>query len=144
MQPLHHVPIDFASLLKKGRIQRATMAQSIREYIFLLLLTQRGEWRYDPDFQCVLWEKDFEQTDNLNLWLDEVKEDIKRSVARYETRLKVRNVDIQRDEIPELNRENKVRRIRNRLTITVQGTILQSGENFDENFLMFFGPITVT
>ncbi len=92
----------------------------------------------------MLWEKDFEQTDNLNLWLDEVKADVKRSVSQYETRMKIKMVDIQRDEIPELNEENKVRRIRNRLIIRVQGTILESGENFDENFLMFFGPITIT
>lgn len=144
MQPLYHFPIDFAALLQKKPQPRATLKESIREYIFLLLLTQRGEWRFDPDFQCVLWEKDFEQTDNLNLWLDEVKADVKRSVSQYETRMKIKMVDIQRDEIPELNEENKVRRIRNRLIIRVQGTILESGENFDENFLMFFGPITIT
>lgn len=144
MQPLYRFPIDFAGLLQKKPQPRATLKESIRGYIFLLLLTQRGEWRFDADFQCVLWEKDFEQTDNLNLWLDEVKADVKRSVAQYETRLKIKMVDIQRDEIPELNEENKVRRIRNRLTIKVQGTIAESGEDFDENFLMFFGPITVT
>jgi len=143
MQPLYHFPIDFAALLQKKPQPRATLKESIRKYIFLLLLTQRGEWRFDPDFQCVLWEKDFEQTDNLNLWLDEVKADIKRSVTQYETRLKIKIVDIQRDEISELNEENKVRRIRNRLIVRVQGDILDSGENFDENFLMFFGPITV-
>uniref|UniRef100_UPI0035934C20 hypothetical protein n=1 Tax=Persicitalea sp. TaxID=3100273 RepID=UPI0035934C20 len=69
--------------------------------------------------------------------------DVKRAVTQYETRLKIKMVDIQRDEIPELNEKNKVRRIRNRLTIKVQGTIVEGGENFDENFLMFFGPITV-
>ena len=108
-----------------------------------MLLTQRGEWRYDPDFQCILWEKDFEQTDNLNLWLDAVKDDIRQSVSKYETRLKTRMVDIQRDELPELNKENKVSRIRNRLTIKVQGTVIQTDEIFDEEFLMFFGPITM-
>ena len=108
-----------------------------------MLLTQRGEWRYDSDFQCILWEKDFEQTDNLNLWLDAVKDDIRQSVSKYETRLKTRMVDIQRDELPELNKENKVSRIRNRLTIKVQGTVIQTDEIFDEEFLMFFGPITM-
>jgi phage baseplate assembly protein W len=143
MYPLHHLPLTFSDLLKKERIPVTSIKESIKELIYLMLLTQRGEWRYDPDFQCVLWEKDFEQTDNLNLWLDAVKDDIRISITRYETRLKIRMVDIQRDELPELSNENKVRRIRNRLTIKVQGTVIQTEETFDEEFLMFFGPITV-
>ena len=143
MQKLYHLPVNFGLLLQKKRLQSTSLKESIKEFIYLMLLTQRGEWRYDPDFQCILWEKDFEQTDNLNLWLDVVKDDIRQSVSKYETRLKTRMVDIQRDELPELNKENKVSRIRNRLTIKVQGTVLQTDEIFDEEFLMFFGPITM-
>lgn len=143
MIPLHHIPLNFTALLKKGSTVKTTIKESVKEYIYLMLLTQKGEWRFDPEFQCVLWEKDFEQTDNLNLWLDAVKDDIRRSIAKYETRLKIKMVDIQRDELPELSKENKVRRIRNRLTIKVQGTVIQTEEHFDEEFLMFFGPITV-
>ena len=143
MRNLYHIPVDFGSLLRKGRLPSTSLKDSIKEYIYLMLLTQHGEWRYDPEFQCILWEKDFEQTDNLNIWLDSVKDDIRHTIVKYETRLRVKMVDIQRDELPELSKENKVRRIRNRLTIKVQGTVIQSDEVFDEEFLMFFGPITV-
>ena len=139
----YRIPANFGAILKGEHLQFSSLRESIKEYIFLMLLTQRGEWRYDKDFQCVLWEKDFEQTDNLNIWLDAVTDDIRRSVSIYETRLKIKSVDIRRDELPELNSENKVRRIRNRLTIKIQGSIIQNGETFDEEFLMFFGPITV-
>ena len=139
----HHIPVDFGALLKKKPLPQVTIKASVREYIYLLLLTQRGEWRYDNGFQCLLWEKDFEQTDNLNIWLYQVRDDIRFSVHKYETRLKIHDVDVQRDELQELSRENKVTRIRNRLNIRVKGTVIQSGENFDETFLMFFGPITV-
>ena len=143
MKKLYHLPVNFGLLLQKERLESISLKESIKEFIYLMLLTQRGEWRYDSDFQCILWEKDFEQTDNLNLWLDAVKDDIRQSVSKYETRLKTRMVDIQRDELPELNKENKVSRIRNRLTIKVQGTVIQTDEIFDEEFLMFFGPITM-
>lgn len=139
----YHIPVDFGALLRRQTLPQTTIKGSVREYIYLLLLTQRGEWRYDEHFQCLLWEKDFEQTDNMNIWLDQVRDDIRRSVAKYETRLKIRDVDVQRDELHELNRENKVARIRNRLNIRVKGAVIQSGEEFDETFLMFFGPITV-
>ena len=139
----HHIPVDFGALLKKGSLPQVTVKASVKEYIYLLLLTQRGEWRYDSSFQCLLWEKDFEQTDNLNIWLDQVRDDIRVSVHKYESRLKIQDVDVQRDELQELSKENKVTRIRNRLNIRVRGTVIQSGENFDETFLMFFGPITV-
>ena len=139
----HHIPVDFGALLKKGSLPQVAVKASVKEYIYLLLLTQRGEWRYDSNFQCLLWEKDFEQTDNLNIWLDQVRDDIRVSVHKYESRLKIQDVDVQRDELQELSKENKVTRIRNRLNIRVRGTVIQSGENFDETFLMFFGPITV-
>ena len=139
----YHIPVDFGALLRKEKLPATNLKSSIREYIYLILLTQRGEWRFDYNFQCLLWQKDFEQTDNLNIWLDEVKDDIRQSVHKYETRLKVQNVDVQKDEMQEKNKEEKVARIRNRLTIKVRGTIIQTEERFEEEFLMFFGPITV-
>jgi len=143
MAKQHHIPVDFGALLAKKKLPNVTLKTSIQEYVYLILLTQHGEWRYDNDFHCLLWQKDFEQTDNLNIWLDQVKEDIKRTVRTYEIRLRINDVDVQRDELQELNKENKVARIRNRLNIRVKGEIVQSGENFDEKFSMFFGPITV-
>jgi len=143
MAKYHHIPVDFGALLKMKTLPATTLKNSIKEYIYLILLTQHGEWRYDNDFQCLLWQKDFEQTDNLNTWIDQVKDDIRKTVHKYEIRLKIRDVDVQRDELQELNKENKVSRIRNRLNIRVKGEIIQSGESFDETFLMFFGPITV-
>lgn len=139
----YHLPVSFGALLRKERLPQVSLPDSIREYLYLILQTQRGEWRYDHDFQCLLWEKDFEQTDNLNIWLDEVKEDIRRTAYQWETRLKVQNIDIKKDELEERNRENKVYKIRNRITVRVRGTVIQTGEYFDEEFLMFFGPITV-
>ncbi len=140
----YHLPVNFRSLLKKGgRLQTVSLKESIREYIYLILQTQRGEWRYDADFQCLLWEKDFEQTDNLNLWLDEVKEHIKKTLYKWETRLKIQSIDIRKDELEERNRENKICKVRNRIKIRIRGMMIQSSESFDEEFLMFFGPITV-
>lgn len=143
MANYHSIPVDFGALLKKKLLPQVTIKASVREYIYLLLLTQQNEWRYDSGFQCLLWEKDFEQTDNLNIWLDQVRDDIRLSVVRYESRLNIQEVDVQRDELRELNNENKVSRIRNRLNIRVKGTVIQTGDHFDEIFLMFFGPITV-
>jgi phage baseplate assembly protein W len=143
MNTFYSLPVDFGVLMRKEQAAKSTTRQSIRSYIYLILLTKRGEWRYDDDFQCLLWEKDFEQTDNLNHWLDDVKEDIRISVHRYETRLRIRNVDVEKDEIQEKNREDKVTRIRNRINIKIRGTIVSTDEDFEEEFLMFFGPITV-
>ena len=103
----HHIPVDFGALLKKESLPQVAVKASVKEYIYLLLLTQRGEWRYDSNFQCLLWEKDFEQTDNLNIWLDQVRDDIRISVHKYESRLKIQDVDVQRDELQELSKENK-------------------------------------
>ncbi len=139
----YQIPIDFGALLRNQKLPTVSLRASIQQRIYLILLTNKGEWRYDEDFHCLLWEKDFEQTDNLNLWLDEVKDDIKNSVHTYETRLSIRQVTVEKDELQEKNRENKVTRIRNRLNITVKGTIKETEEAFDETFLMFFGPITV-
>lgn len=143
MAKQHHIPVDFGALLAKKRLPAVTLKTSIKEYIYLILLTQHGEWRYDYDFHCLLWQKDFEQTDNLNIWLDQVKDDIRRTIHTYEIRLRIIDVDVQRDELQELTKQNKIARIRNRINIRVKGEIIQSGETFDEKFSMFFGPITV-
>lgn len=143
MNDFYKFPVNFGDLLRGERAPKSGQKESVREYIYLILLTKRGEWRYDEQFQCVLWDKDFEQTDKLDNWLDEVKEDIRTSIRQYETRLRVREVNIEKDELQEKNKEDKVTRIRNRINIRVRGTIIKTEEPFEEEFLMFFGPITV-
>ncbi len=143
METNYSLPVDFGALIRKGPQPKVSLKASIRQYIYLLLLTRRAEWRFDDDFGCLLWEKDFEQTDNLNVWLDEVKVDMRQAIQKHETRLRTNYVDIQREEQQVHNEDGKISRVRNRLTIRVSGTILQNDESFDEEFLMFFGPVTV-
>lgn len=143
MQSFYPLPVGFKHLMQHRELPTVTIHESIRQHVFLILMTSRGEWRYDYDYNGSLWEKDFEQTDNMNMWLDDIKNEMMSALRTFEKRLEYPTMAIQKDELEEINKEGKVVKIRNRLTIYVQGTIIQTNESFEENYTMFFGPITI-
>jgi phage baseplate assembly protein W len=144
MERHYGVPINFKALMQQKKLPIISIRESVRQHVNLILMTERGGWRFDAEYKCTLWEKDFEQTDNMNSWLDEVRDDIVATIQRYEKhRLRNLNIDIKRDELPDVNKEGKIVRVRNRIKINVRGSIIQTDESFEEEFIMFFGPITI-
>ncbi len=98
-------------LLMRGSGQRLTPTQarelscsldeSIQNHVFLIITSQFGEARYDPDYGCSIWDDDFRSTQDPGdiRWTDHVQRSIRDGIRKYEKRLErvYVEVTVQRD-----------------------------------------------
>ena len=80
--------MDYLSLpfvLDEGRLERATVQESITYSIGLLISTRQGIMKSDPDFGCDVWNKEFSDLYSANK--ADIRASLRNAINKYEGRL---------------------------------------------------------
>ena len=135
-------PINFSDLMHEGEHESCNLHQSIAQRIHLILVTNFGEYRSDPDFGCVIWEHDFENMPNLNLWKDKMIKNIKEVLEKYEKRLTNHhvNIEISQEEFSQ-GEQDVIKRIKRRIDITMKANIKKTNEAFQFQETLYISPV---
>ncbi|MCK8493204.1 MULTISPECIES: GPW/gp25 family protein [Spirosoma] len=135
-----HAPIS--NLLHKRTQPRITVVEAIREHINLLLATRLGEYRYDPDMGCSIWNEDYANITNPTQWKSDAEQTITNLILQYEKRLQYARVYVDIDEPADQDTDGRIIRVRRRITIRVTGNLPETGETMPEQtFVMYFSPL---
>jgi phage baseplate assembly protein W len=144
MRNFYSIPTAFSALRQKKRLEKRDVAESIDQHIRLILVTRFGEFRYNPDYGCVLWEYDFEILPKMNAWRNEIEQSIAKTLDQLEPRLGQVMVRVRIDLEPSKSSHGKVVRIKRRILISVKGVILSTNESFErDDYLIYFSPISL-
>lgn len=133
-------PINFGGLTKGEEQSTCGLHQSIAQRIHLLLVTNLGEFRVDPTFGCIIWEHDFENMSNLNLWKDKMMRSVKDGLEKFEKRLFNCQVSIELSQ-QEFSGGDELRRIKRRVDIKVNAKIKRTNEAFLFEETLFISPV---
>lgn len=87
--------VAFPFSMVDGKLRMAPGSQSIRESIFLILRTQRGERVMRPEFGAGLYELTF--SDNNTSTHTLVSETVRLALLEYEPRITVQNIQVVQD-----------------------------------------------
>lgn len=141
---LYQMPLNFGSLTQRNRdLPTCNLGTSIAQNIFLIISARYGEHRFDPEFGCEIWEKDFETITNVSLWQEQVNKSIVKSLRQYERRLEAIDVDVRITEQPYRNPETGVQSIKKKIVVTVKGVIKATGEPFAFSPQLYISPISI-
>lgn len=141
---LYQMPLRFDMLMERNsELPECNLGTSIAQNIFLIISSKYNEHRFDPDYGCEIWEKDFELITNPIKWQEDVNKSIVSSLARYEPRLERINVDTVVTEQPHFNSTTRVRSIKKKIIVNVRGVIRATGEPFAYSPQLFISPISV-
>ncbi len=141
---LYQMPLDFGALMKRNRdLPSAALGTSIAQNIFLIISARYQEHRFDPEFGCEIWEKDFETITNQAVWQEQVNRSIVKSLRRYERRLENIDVDVRITEQPYVNPTTGVHSIKKKIVVTVKGIIKATGEPFTFSPQLYLSPISI-
>lgn len=141
---LYQMPLNFGALMQSNRdLPACNLGTSIAQNIFLIISARYGEHRFDPEFGCEIWEKDFETIVNPALWQEQVNRSIVKSLRQYERRLENIDVDVRITEQPYRNPDTGVQSIKKKVVVTVQGVIKATGEPFAFSPQLYISPISV-
>ena len=139
MSDFYTIPLKLGDLVEKNEHPRCTLGESVAMMCQLITTSQFGEFKHDDSFGCEIWEHDFENIVNTQLYKDQLKKSIRETIEIHEPRLSDVMVDIQIEQI-----ESKVasRRIKSRIRLHVEGTLTMTNESFSFNEQFFVGPLS--
>ncbi len=130
--------------MSKQRHPVCNLEDSVEQQIHLILKTHFTEYRYDGQFGCYVWDKDFDNILSVSRWKDELEDLVFKSLLNYEKRLKQIKVLIEVDE-PVLfdPKTNKQINYKKRIIIKISGIIKMINQPFSHTEYMFFSPLSL-
>ena len=141
----YNFPLDCQKIMEMQRQPRCSLADSIRQYMHLIMRTHFQEYRFDPKFGCMVWDKDFETIRSVYKWKTELIDAFTKSIKTYEKRLQQIQVIVDLDDLKILDpHTQKLIELRKRIIIHVRGTIDQTNEPFQHTEYIFFSPLSLT
>lgn len=144
MRPYYHLPLNFNGLIQKNRLALCSLEDSIRQHIHLIIKTHYHEYRFDPNYGCYIWDKDFDNIQSVSKWKDELEDLVLQSLNAYEKRLSNIQLTITVDEPETLDpRTQQMVRHRKRITILTQGVVKKTNQPLQHTEYMFFSPLSL-
>jgi hypothetical protein len=139
MPEYYSLPLKPADLIEKKEHPRCTLHESVAAMVHLINTSQFGEFKYDNSFGCEIWEHDFENIVNAQLYKDQLLKSIQQTIGMHEPRLSNVRIGIQIEQI-----ESRVgnRRIKSRISLRVKGSLTVTNEPFVYSEQFFVGPLS--
>lgn len=72
-------------VLRDGYLDRSNLRESITYSVGLLLSTRRGAMRFDPEYGCDIWEKEY--SDLYATSKADIRASLRNAINKYEERL---------------------------------------------------------
>ncbi|WP_425568645.1 GPW/gp25 family protein [Pontibacter saemangeumensis] len=139
------IPLNCEKLTQKLRQPKCTLADSLRQHIHLIIRTHFNESRFDNEYGCMIWEKDFETIRSVDKWKTELLDSFQKSLKKYEVRLSNIQVVVNLDDLKIVDpKTRKVVELRRRINIHIEGIIRQTNESFQHQEFIFFSPLSLT
>lgn len=125
--------------MQKKEHPRILLKDSVSRVIHLITITHFGELKSDESFGCEIWEFDFENVTNTQLFKEEIRNSLIKTISMHEPRLSQVRVDVQVQQV-----EYRVlnRRTKSRITLRVDGVLTKTNEPFTYSEAFFIGPLS--
>ena len=139
MNEYYRLPLRLGDVTRKKEIPKCTIPESVAQMVHLILTTAYGECTHNPLFGSEIWEKDFENIANSQLYRENLRKSIQNAIEINETRLTGIKVDIQMEQVDYMFFN---RRTKSRIKIRVTGTLVKTNEPFSVTDQFFIGPLS--
>jgi phage baseplate assembly protein W len=135
----YYFPLRPGELIQKKEHSRCSLKESVSQVIHLIAITHFGEFKPDESFGCEIWEFDFENVTNSQLFKEQIKNSLKQTLGQHEPRLSQLKIDIQIQQV-----EYRVvnRRTKTRILLKVDGVLTKTNEPFSYSEIFFIGPLS--
>lgn len=135
----YYFPLKPADLIQKKEHLRISLKDSVSQVIHMIIITHFGEYKPDESLGCEIWDFDFDNITNYELFKEQVKKSFLQTIEKNEPRLSQVRIDIQIQQV-EIMVQN--RRTKSQITLKVEGVLIKTNEPYSyiENF--YIGPLS--
>lgn len=133
------IPLQLNLITGQQHLKRCSLNDSVTNMIRLISTTHYGENKQDDTLGNELWENDFETVNNIQAFKERLSESLQNTLIRHEKRLSNIKVSVGFEQV--LTTVYK-RRVRQRIQISIEGTIRKTNETFKHQEVFFMGPLS--
>lgn len=137
----YSLPIRTDLLIRGKEHPAVSLKQSIADFIHLVLTTSFGECKFEPEFGCSVWERDFDVAVSTHALKDQMQNAIRQAIEQNEKRITKVRVEVKLSQ-EEMVSEGKGLRIKRKLDIKAGGVIVKTNEPFEYFEKVYIGPIS--
>jgi len=135
----YKLPLRPDKLMNKQEQSKCSLTDSVAGLIHLIAVTSYGECKHDISFGCEIWEHDFENIANSQIFREKLRSSIQNTIEKHEPRLTNVKVGIQIDQIDyRMDRH----RIKSRIRLKVDAILVMTNESFTFTDQFFIGPLS--
>ena len=87
MNTNYSIPISFNDLMSGKKLTKVSPTESVHQHIHLILMTALGYNRFNPNYGCKIWEKDFDISTTNNNWAQELEKSLYLAITTNESRV---------------------------------------------------------
>jgi hypothetical protein len=133
------LPVQPGIILSQNNLKRCSLAESVSGFIHLIIITRFDENKEDASFGNELWDHDFETIDNIHSFKEKIAESLKSAITEHEKRLTDIRVNIVFEQAMTTVYH---RRIKQKIHINIEGTLIKTNESFSHREMFFMGPLS--
>lgn len=133
------IPIQANLITSQQHLKRCSLKDSVANMIRLISTTHFGENKQDDSLGNELWENDFETVNNLQAFKERLSESLQNTLIRHEKRLSGIKVNVGFEQVVTTVYK---KRVRQRIQISIEGTVQKTNEKFKHNEVFFMGPLS--
>lgn len=133
------IPLQLGLVSKQKQLARCALSESVSDMIRLISITHFGENKQDESFGNELWENDFENIVNVQAFKEKLAQSLQNTISTHEIRLSGVKVNVVFEQVVVVVQNRKVRQ---RVHITVEGTLRKTNEPFLHQEIFFMGPMS--
>ncbi len=139
------IPLDIEAFFSTRRFPIKPLDRSIAEHIHLLLITSRGEFEFDHEFGCEVWDNDFEVQNAMSVWVDRISSGISGRLAVYEKRLLDVEVAVEHSQAEFSMKEGTAvsSRLKRKLVVRITAKVASTNEPFRFEDYIFMSPFSL-
>jgi phage baseplate assembly protein W len=135
----YKLPFKPGRLMSRSEHPKCSLPESVAALIHLIVLTNFGDYSHDPTFGCEIWEHDFENISNSQIYREKLRSSIQETIEKHEPRLSNVKVTVQIDQI---DYRVTQRRIKSRIRLRIDATLAMTNEAFSYSDQFFIGPLS--
>ncbi|WDF45921.1 GPW/gp25 family protein [Chryseobacterium sp. KACC 21268] len=140
----YKIPFNPANMMiSNGQIETCDMAESIAQNIMLLIVTKKGENRYDENYGNDVWNVEFDNGVTPAMWENLFVTSLQRQLAEYEPRIVNAVVQANITYVEHSYATRGFSEVKKKVRVGINAKMESTGERFNFSTELFLSPMSI-
>jgi len=130
-------------MISNGQLETCDVFESIAQNIMLLIITKKGENRYDENYGNDVWDVEFDNGVSTMMWENIFVKSLKRLIKDYEPRIVFPKVQAHITYVEHDYETRGFAEVKKKVKIGINAIMESTGENFNFSTELYLSPMSI-